>query len=448
VLGHVGQAEGLGVADQLPKHSVAARRRADRAAGLLVEADCQEALELALVLVENSQSRVARRREVARGLQHLLEDGLEVELRNEPAPNGQQARELLLAEKSAIVGHDGQGYLSVVRTETSRGIWRKSAPRRGSSLQTMQDDRGTILIGFDGSEEAEDAIRCAGQLFAPRRAIVAHVWDSLAELLLHSDIDHLAGSMREAAEELDAEDAREAEAIAARGAEIAEEAGFERIPVAARGRPKAWPTLLELAEQHDAAAIVVGSRGLGGVKSALLGSVSSGLLDHAHRPVLIVPPLDELRAPGPVVIGYDGSEHADSAVKAAGRLLKVREVILQTVWVSYQALAPAGLAGAPVVVVSKASEEVDRGVREAAQRTAKRGARLAAAHGLEVQAEAVHSDGNAWRTLLDTAHAHRAAAIVVGSRGKSAVGAALVGSVSRALVHHAPAPVLVVRPPK
>ena len=68
--------------------------------------------------------------------------------------------------------------------------------------------------------------------------------------------------------------------------------------------------------------------------------------------------------------------------------------------------------------------------------------------GLEVQAEAVHGDGNAWRTLLDTAHAHRAAAVVVGSRGKSAIGAALVGSVSRALVHHAPAPVLVVRPPE
>jgi len=310
----------------------------------------------------------------------------------------------------------------------------------------MQDDRATILIGFDGSEEAEGAIRCAGRLLAPRRAIVTHVWESLAELVLHSDLEDLTGPMKAAAADLGAEGRREAEVVAARGADLAEEAGFDAIPVAARGRPKAWPTLLELAKQHEAAAIVVGSRGLGGVTSALLGSVSSGVLDHAHLPVLIVPPLNEPAAPGPVVIGYDGSEHSDAAVRAAGRLLKVRETVLQTVWLSRQAVSPVALVGAPVVVVSKAAEEVDRAVREATERVADHGAQLAAAQGLEVNAEAVHGDGPAWRTLLATADAHRAAAVVVGSRGKSAFGAALVGSVSRALVHHAPAPVLVVRP--
>jgi nucleotide-binding universal stress UspA family protein len=311
----------------------------------------------------------------------------------------------------------------------------------------MQDSSDTILIGYDGSEDAENAIRCAGDLLAPRRAVVTYVWDSLAELLLHTDIDHLAGTMKEAAEELDAEDADEAERIAARGAESAEAAGFDAIATVSRGRPKAWPTLLELAKQHDAAAVVVGSRGLGRVKSALLGSVSSGLLDHAHLPVLIVPPLEEAHAPGPVVIGYDGSEHADAAVKAAGRLLKVRETILQTVWIGYHAVAPAALAGVPVAVATKAVQEVERGARESAQHTAEQGTRLAAGQGLEVQPEVVEADGNVWRALLVTAHEHRAAAVVVGSRGSSGFESVLLGSVSRALVHHAPAPVLVVRPP-
>lgn len=312
----------------------------------------------------------------------------------------------------------------------------------------MQDSSGTILIGYDGSDEAGDAIRCAGDLFAPRSAIVAHVWDSLAELLLHTDIDHLTGSMQEAAEELDAEDAREAEQIAARGAELAEEAGFEAVPTVARGRPKAWPTLLELADRHGAEAVVVGSRGLGGVKSALLGSVSSGVLDHAHLPVLIVPPLEEQHAPGPVVIGYDGSDQAGAAVEAAGRLLTVREAILQCVWTSYHPVAGGGVAGAPIAVVTQAAQELDRGLREEAQRHAEQGARLAAAQGMEVQAEAVQANGNAWRTLIDTAREHRAAAVVVGSRGSSTFEAAVLGSVSRALVHHAPAPILVVRPPE
>jgi nucleotide-binding universal stress UspA family protein len=312
----------------------------------------------------------------------------------------------------------------------------------------MNSASGTILIGYDGSDEAENAINRASELLAPRRAIVTFVWDSLSELLLHTDLDNLTGTMREAAEELDAEDAQEAEQIARRGGELAEQAGFDAIPTVARGRPRAWPTLLALAEDHSADAIVVGSRGLGNVKSALLGSVSSGVLDHAHRPVLIVPPGSDSEASGPVVIGYDGSEHAHAAVEAAGRLLKVREAILQTAWMSYVAVAPAGVAGAPVAVVTKAAEEIDRGVREGAERTAEQGAKLAAAEGLEVRAEAVRADGNAWRTLIDTVGGHDASAVVVGSRGRSAFGAALTGSVSRALVHHAPAPVLVVRPPR
>ena len=95
------------------------------------------------------------------------------------------------------------------------------------------------------------------ELLAPRRAVVANVWDSLSELLLHTELDHLTGAMREAAEELDAEDAERAAEVARRGAQLAEAAGFEAVPSSARGRPKAWPTLLDLAERHGASAIVV-----------------------------------------------------------------------------------------------------------------------------------------------------------------------------------------------
>ena len=67
----------------------------------------------------------------------------------------------------------------------------------------MQTDNGIALIAYDGSDDAATAIRQAGHLLGPRRAIVAHVWDSLAALLLHTDIRGLTGSMRETADELD-----------------------------------------------------------------------------------------------------------------------------------------------------------------------------------------------------------------------------------------------------
>ena len=47
-------------------------------------------------------------------------------------------------------------------------------------------------------------------------------------------------------------------------------------------------TVIAIAEERDARAIVVGSRGLGGIKSRVLGSTSRKLIHDAHRPVLVV----------------------------------------------------------------------------------------------------------------------------------------------------------------
>lgn len=305
----------------------------------------------------------------------------------------------------------------------------------------MQDDSRSVLIGFDGSPEAEAAIRAAGTLLAPRRAVVAHVSDAVPALLVH------AGPMTGAVGQLEEEEARAAARTAERGAELAERAGFEASAVMATGKPKAWPKLLELADQHGAEAVVVGSRGVGRVESALFGSVSAGLLHHSRLPLLIVPPLPNEHPSGPVVIGYDGSEHAGAAIEAAGRVLARRKTLVQTVWVSLRAVAAAGVAGAPPDVIAKGAQEIDRGVREKAESAAEQGAELAAGQGLEASGEAIEANGNVWRTLLDSVETRRAAALVVGSQGRSAFGARLLGSVSRALVHHAPVPVLVVRPP-
>ena len=50
-----------------------------------------------------------------------------------------------------------------------------------------------------------------------------------------------------------------------------------------------WRAVAPFAAELDAAVIVTGARGVGGARSALLGSVSSGLAYHAERPVLVVP---------------------------------------------------------------------------------------------------------------------------------------------------------------
>ena len=151
------------------------------------------------------------------------------------------------------------------------------------------DPRRPVLVGFDGYDDSTAAIAGAGALLAPRKAIVAYVWESLSEVLLHTNSEQLTGTMREATEEFDASEAGHAAEVAERGAGLARAAGLDAQAVAAHGKPKAWPTLLELAAEHDAAAIVIGSQGLGAVKSVVLGSVSRGLLHHASRPVFVIP---------------------------------------------------------------------------------------------------------------------------------------------------------------
>lgn len=148
----------------------------------------------------------------------------------------------------------------------------------------------------------------AGALLAPRRAFVAYVWQSLAGLLLHQQVDNLTGTMREAAEEFDASEAARARGICERGAELAEAAGFDAQAISAQGSPKAWPTLLR-----------------GAVKSAVLGSVSGGLLHHSKLPVLVVPGKSDRPGQGPVLIAYDGSTHARRGIEAAAGLLGSRK---------------------------------------------------------------------------------------------------------------------------
>ena len=75
---------------------------------------------------------------------------------------------------------------------------------------------------------------------------------------------------------------------------------------------------------------------------------------------------------------------------------------------------------------------------------AEEGATAAREAGMSASAEAVREHVNTSGTLIDSAKRHGAAAIVIGSHGRSAMGVAVLGSVAMGLVHHCPIPVLVV----
>ena len=94
---------------------------------------------------------------------------------------------------------------------------------------------------------------------------------------------------REIVEILDQSIEREAELRTQEGVDRARAAGLDAEGSALESEAAVWQAVLSAAAERDAAVIVSGARGIGGARSALLGSVSSGLVNHAELPVLVVP---------------------------------------------------------------------------------------------------------------------------------------------------------------
>jgi nucleotide-binding universal stress UspA family protein len=147
-----------------------------------------------------------------------------------------------------------------------------------------------ILLGFDGSEDAAGAIAGAGALLGPRRAVVLSAWEPVALWEPYDPASVLSAPLAKlASKELGLDDLTNDLALekVSRGVALAGSAGFTAEGRVARG--KAWRAICDVADEIDAAVIVVGARGLSRVESVLLGSVSSAVIAHAHRPVLIIP---------------------------------------------------------------------------------------------------------------------------------------------------------------
>jgi nucleotide-binding universal stress UspA family protein len=151
-----------------------------------------------------------------------------------------------------------------------------------------------LILCYDGSEDAKHAIQRASELLATRRALVLTVW--LPAAVLGPGLGETAVMVNFA--ELDRAAAEEADRIAEEGVDIARASGLDAEPVGVKTAGPVWHAIVETADRCDAAAIVMGSRGLTTVRSILLGSVSTGVVHHADRPTLVIrrPSEDHSRA--------------------------------------------------------------------------------------------------------------------------------------------------------
>jgi len=146
-----------------------------------------------------------------------------------------------------------------------------------------------VLLAYDGSEDAKAAIAAAARLFPDRPLLVLSVGRSVAATASVSVMSVPSNVAGEALTRLDKEIKAHADALADEGAKAAAEQGMQATPLGDISDVNVWATILRVADEHDVAAVVVGSRGRSDFKSILLGSVSSGVVHHSARPVVVVP---------------------------------------------------------------------------------------------------------------------------------------------------------------
>ncbi|WP_158564297.1 universal stress protein [Jiangella anatolica] len=190
-------------------------------------------------------------------------------------------------------------------------------------------------------------------------------------------------------------------------------------------RPPA-EALLEVGK--DAALIVAGTRGLTGLGALVLGSVSARIAAHAPVPAVVVPPegTDDGNRAGEIVVGVDGSEHADAALRFALTEAALRQARVLAVGAYH-------LRGRTTSPERQETEAVLAAALERAR----------AATGATVPTTVRVEAGHAAEVIVEASAT--ASLIVVGTRGRGEVRSMLLGSTSRGVLHQATRPVVVVR---
>ncbi|MFE3461440.1 universal stress protein [Nocardiopsis aegyptia] len=295
-----------------------------------------------------------------------------------------------------------------------------------------QERPPAVVVGVDGSPAARAALLWAADEADRRREQlrIVHGMGLASKLGVHPLPD------RAAVEEDLVESGR---ALLAESVDAARRARPEVEVVGVLAEDDAPAVLLDDARHGDV--IVVGSRGLGGIRAIMLGSVSARTSSHAPCPVVVVPDTDRpRRRRGRIVVGVDGSDSSHRALRFGLReaLVSESEVMVVNSW---EVPLPADVDSAAVDAQSVHEEVFDRQSEEVVAGVLAEVIDDSTEH-LEISA--VRMQANPVEALLKAGE--DADLIVVGSRGRGGVRGLVMGSVSQGVLHHARVPVAVLPP--
>jgi nucleotide-binding universal stress UspA family protein len=206
-----------------------------------------------------------------------------------------------------------------------------------------------------------------------------------------------------------------------------------------RGDPR--EVIVQVACEWNADLVVVGARGLTGLKGLLLGSVSNAVVHWAPCPVLVV---KGHPAPGVerVVVAVDGSAHALRAARFAAALPFDLRTTVAVVGVVDPPFVPLSATELPLPAIYALLEERLR--ERQAVITDALGEAAAEFHGRVRVVESLSKVGHPVESIVETAEEPGVELVVMGARGLGPLDRLLVGSVSDGVLRRVDRPVLIV----
>ncbi|MDO8506649.1 MAG: universal stress protein [Candidatus Limnocylindria bacterium] len=231
---------------------------------------------------------------------------------------------------------------------------------------------------------------------------------------------------------------REARALVADCEKLLAAEGREVDGVVGHGR--AAEAILDACASFRPDLLVVGSRGRGGVATAVLGSVSAELVDRAPCPVLVarMPKLTS------IVLAEDGSTNAAAGAHMIAELPIFASCAVRVVSVvdaSFPIVFADPAIPATAVQAYRAYEDALPILRASHAAFARERAQALGRLGLQASGE--QREGDAAAEIIAAAAERHADLIVIGSRGQTGLRRLLVGSVARSVLFHAPCSVLI-----